>query len=180
MYYTFLPSAEQKNIKREYRIRAAIVLLFFLSVALVVGVGSLFPAYIHASQEEASRLRDVAALKNADQTKALESTENSLTKSSALMSALASSTVPAPFSAAIAAIAAIRGPIVVTSFSFGQQSASSLVVIVEGNAGTRASLLSFKSRLLDLAPGVSVDLPISELARDNDIQFSMQVTEPLP
>jgi len=122
-------------------------------------------------------------LKNADETNVLESTENGLIKSSALMSALASSTVSAPFSAAIAAIAAIaavRGPIVVTSFSTGQQSTSSLVVIVEGNAGTRASLLAFKSRLLDLAPGVSVDLPISELARDNNIQFSIQVTEPLP
>jgi hypothetical protein len=178
MDYTFLPYNEQRAIKREYRVRAAIVLLFFLSVAIIVGVGSLFPAYIHASQEEASRLRDVAALKNADETKALESTEKDLEESTILMSNLASSTETGPFSEAIATIAAIRGPVAITSFAVEQPSPSIVSIIIQGQAPTRDALLAFKNRLDGLAPGTSVDLPISELARDSDIQFSVQVTEP--
>jgi hypothetical protein len=180
MDYTFLPYNEQRAIKREYRIRATIVLLFFLSVAIIVGVGSLFPTYIRASREESARINDVTALKKTNEIMALESTEKDLEKSTILMSVLASSTEPEQFSTAIAAIAAIRGPVSITSFAVEQPSSSVIVVTVQGQAPTRDALLAFKDRLAGIAPGASVDLPISELARDSNIQFSVQVTESLP
>jgi hypothetical protein len=96
------------------------------------------------------------------------------------MSVLASSTEPEQFSTAIAAIAAIRGPVSITSFAVEQPSSSVIVVTVQGQAPTRDALLAFKDRLAGIAPGASVDLPISELARDSNIQFSVQVTESLP
>lgn len=180
MDYTFLPFNEQKDIKREYRIRAAIVLLFFLSTALIIGVGAMFPAYMRALSEKNLYIRAAAALKDSDQASVLESTEKDLMKSSAILSVLASSTEPEPFSSAIAAIAESRGPVVITSFALEKQPPSALVVTLQGQAPTRDALLAWKDRLADLAPGVSVDLPISELARDTDIQFSVQVTEPIP
>ena len=111
---------------------------------------------------------------------ALESTEKDLEKSTILMSVLASSTEPEQFSTAIAAIAAIRGPVSITSFAVEQPSPSVIAVTVQGQAPTRDALLAFKDRLAGIAPGASVDLPISELARDSNIQFSVQVTESLP
>jgi hypothetical protein len=180
MIYTFLPRSEQKDIKRDYRIRVAIVLLFFLSLAAVVGVGSLFPAYIHASLEENLRLRDAAALKKTSAAAGLAVAERTLSDSTTLMSLLSRSVSSGQFSAAIADIAYARGGVKVTSFSVVMEASSTLSIIIGGFAPTRVSLLSFKNRLDALAPGISVDLPVSELARDANIQFSIKIIEPMP
>ncbi len=177
MNYTFLPYTEELSLKRKYRIRVLVVLLFFLSVACVIGIGSLFPAYIHASFEEGLHLRDIAALKNGGVVDTLKATEQDLSASTALMSNLSGSIVPGPFSGAIADITSVRGDIQIYSFTLSQSAPGKLSIVVGGFAPTRSSLLAFKSRLTNMAPGVSVTLPVSELARDTNIQFYIQVTE---
>ncbi len=179
MDYTFLPYTEEKDLKRKYRIRASIVLLFFLSVSGVIGIGSLFPAYIHASLEESVHLRDIAALKEGG-IDTLKTTEQDLSASTALMSDLAGSITPGPFSGVVASIASARGNVQINSFSLSRVTPASISIAIQGLAPTRSSLLSFKSRLDALAPGISVTLPVSELAHDTDIQFSIEITEPMP
>ncbi len=176
MNYTFLPESERKNIARDYHIRVAIVGLFFLSLAFLVGVAALFPAYVHAMLEERLHLKDVATLNQTGGAEALSSAENDLSGSAALMSVLSGSIVPAPFSSTVEDIASERGAVEVSSFSLSR-AASSTSIVIEGSAPTRAALLAFKDRLVALAPGISVNLPVSELARDTDIQFSIEITE---
>ena len=52
IHYTLLPEKEIKTLKREYRIRLAIFLLFFMSCAVFVGTGSLVPAYVFSYSQE--------------------------------------------------------------------------------------------------------------------------------
>ena len=179
MDYTFLPHDEKKEIRRDYRVRALIVLLFFISTAVIVGIGALFPAYIHASLEEGLYLRQASALKQTDEAAALSVAEKDLSESSSLMSALAGSVTPDPFSSAIADVVSARGNMELSSFSL-TRSSSGLSITIEGLAPTREALLSFKSRLEALSPGISVDLPVSELARESNIQFSIQIIETMP
>jgi hypothetical protein len=47
---------------------------------------------------------------------------------------------------------------------------------ISGEADDRQALAAFRERLLSQPEVVSVDLPISNLAKDKDIQFSMTVT----
>ncbi len=177
MNYTFLPYSEQRDIKRDYRVRAAIVFLFFLSVAFMAGIASLFPAYIHASVEKGFHLRAVAALRQTSGAAALASAEQSLASSTALMSALSASVTPGPFSQAVEDIAAARGNMSLNSFEVSRSGASGLSISIQGFAPTRDSLIAFKGRLNDLSPGITVTLPVSELAKDANIPFSIQITE---
>jgi hypothetical protein len=48
-------------------------------------------------------------------------------------------------------------------------------VQISGSATTRQALASFREALLDLSKVESVDLPISNLAKDKDIQFTLTV-----
>jgi hypothetical protein len=48
-------------------------------------------------------------------------------------------------------------------------------VQIAGSADTRQSLASFRDELLDLPQVESVDLPISNLAKDKDIKFALTV-----
>jgi hypothetical protein len=177
MAYTFLPHSERSSLNREYHVRVAIVLLFFMSVALIVGVGALFPAYIHASFEEKLHLRDMAALKLTSDGSSLSTVEKNLSSSTDLMSLLAVSTTQQNFSTAISDIASARGNVKVSSFGVTRVASSTLSIVIGGLAPTRSALLAFKARLDSLAPGISVTLPVSELARDTDIQFSIQIVE---
>jgi hypothetical protein len=178
MHYTFLPYHEQKEIRRDYRVRASIVSLFFLSLTLIVGIGSLFPAYIHASLEEGLHLRDVAALKQTSNAGVLAAAEKDLSGSTVIISALAGSVTPGPFSGVIADIVSARGNVEISSFAVTRAASSTLSIVIGGLAPTRDALLAFKGRLGALAPGISVTLPISELAHETNIQFSIQIVEP--
>lgn len=177
MHYTFLPYAEDRDIKRKYRVRVLIVLLFFLSVSLIIGVGALFPAYIHASFEESLHLRDIAALKQTNNANVLSAIGKDLSRNTAVMSVLSVSTMPDIFSTAISDISSVRGNIRVNSFSVTKAASSTLSIVIDGLAPTRSALLAFKGRLSALSPGIFVNLPVSELARDTNIQFSIQIVE---
>jgi hypothetical protein len=177
MQYTFLPQVEENDIKRKYRVRVTIVSLFFLSISFIIGAGALFPAYIHASLEEEIHLSDISALRQTDATSVLSAAEKDLSGSSVLMSDLTGSTAPELFSEAIAKVASIHGDVYIKGFSLARIASSTVSVSIDGTAPTRVSLLSFKSRLETLTHGKPVELPISELAQDANISFSITITE---
>ncbi len=179
MSYTFLPLPEQQGIKREYRLRVLIVFLFFLSIALIVGVGSLFPAYIYSVLAERLHLEQVAAFKKSVDAVSIATTQKQLGQSSALATSLAGYIQPSPFSQAIESIVGVKGAIMLHSLSFEYVAPSTMKVTLTGIAPTRADLLAFKSRLNGVAKKVTVDLPISALTRDANIDFSILVTETL-
>jgi hypothetical protein len=179
MNHNFLPNHERQGIKRDYHIRVFIVFLFFLSLAVIVGVGSLFPAYIHARMDEEIHLNDVAALKEKTDAGVFAATTQALSSSTALMSVLTGSIASGPFSTAIANIVSARGDIEISSFSITQADPSKLSLVIGGIAPTRDALLAFKSRLDAIVPGGTVTLPVSELANDTNIQFSIQIVEPI-
>jgi len=184
MYYTFLPYAEQQKMKREYRVRVWIVSLFLLSVAGIIGVGSLFPAYMYSSFEERSHLNQVAAFKKTADASSITSIQKELSASSGLISSLSDSTQPDVFSSALSAIATIsdeaHGAIKINSFDIDRSSSSTMTVTISGIAANRESLLAFKSRLEGLSGKTTVNLPFSDLAQDKDAAFSIAIQETLP
>ncbi|MDD5165195.1 MAG: hypothetical protein PHG25_01495 [Candidatus Pacebacteria bacterium] len=179
MSYTFLPYIEQQGIKREYRLRVLIVFLFFLSIAIIVGVGSLFPAYIYSVLAEQVHLEQVAAFKKSVDATSIAATQKQLGQSATLVASLTGYVQPSPFSQSIEAIVNVRGAVTLTALSFEYTAPSTMKVALSGIAPTRADLLAFKSRLNGVAKKVVVDLPISALTKDTNINFSIVVTETL-
>jgi len=180
MNYTFLPNQEKGSLIREYRIRGLIVLLFFVSVGVVIGIASLFPAYIYSSLEEKIHLRQVADLqKTADDT-IVTSVQKELSASSALLNTVSSNISTDVYSQAVSSIVSIRRNIKLTSFALEHPSTNTMTVIVSGVAPTRDDLLDFKTRLQGLSSKTTVDLPLATLAQDLNITFSIQINETLP
>ncbi len=180
MSYTFLPYAEQRGIQREYRIRVLIVLFFFISISFVIGVGSLFPAYVYSVYAERLHLGQVAEFKKSIDAASLTSTQQQLAQSAALLNTLDEYLQPSVFYMTINTIVSLRGPVTITGFTMEYTvSPAGMKITLSGTAPTRNDLLSFKSRLIGMSKKVVVDLPISALTRDTDIHFSIQVTETL-
>jgi len=177
MNHTFLPNLERDNLVREYRIRALIVLLFFVSVGFVVGIGSLFPAYIYASLEENIQLRQVSDLRKTSDDATVTSIGRQLSVSSTLLNTVSSGVSTDFYSSMIKSIVSIRENIKLTSFVLEHPSTNTVTVVVSGTALTRNDLLAFKARLQSLSNKISVDLPLSTLAQDLNIPFSIQIND---
>ena len=179
MHHTLLPIPERKALRTEYRIRVLVVLCFMLSLAGLIGIAALFPAFVRASSEEHSQFDTVASLQKDKKDSGVSQIEAELSADSALLKGLATAPQGARLSSVIEGLVGSRGTLQFTSLAVSR-AAGGFSVVIQGLAPTRDALLAFKSRLEAMAPGNKVTLPISELAKSADIQFSIQLTESLP
>ncbi|MEK7641957.1 MAG: hypothetical protein AAB365_03120 [Patescibacteria group bacterium] len=179
MRHSFLPIQEQKTLKRGYRLHAAIVALFLMSVVGVVGICSLFPAYILVSAEERSQTMLGRSLEDADGSQSAVFARD-LERDSKLVRALTSSQAGTKPSLLIQDVVSARASVSITSVMLSELSTTSATMIIQGIAPTRESLVSLKTRLENLGIGNKVELPISELAKSRDIPFSLRFTRSLP
>ena len=177
MRHTLLPDHERAALRREYRIRALVVFLFVLSVAGLIGIASLFPAFVSASSEERRQIDAFASLKKGGEDADAALAKSSLASDSVLLGALSADAGAPAFSRLIDRVVSVRGPVALSSVSAVRGTDGSFAFVVQGVAPTRELLLSFQSRLEGIAPGTKVDLPISELAASTDIRFSLQITQ---
>lgn len=180
MRHSFLPAPEQKKLKSVYRVHVAIVALFLVSVAGLIGLGSLFPAFMVAYSEEHIQLETVASLKENKDTSESARIQKELQSDGARIVALAQvATVVRP-SAVIARVVEVRGPVRLSSIVLSELSTSTAIIVIQGVAPTREALVSFKTRLEALSPGNKVELPISGFAKSTDLPFSLKVNHKLP
>ncbi len=181
MRHSFLPAEEQKVLKRGYHIHVVIVGLFLLSVAGLIGIGSLFPAFTHVHTEEQTQLKIAASIRKNKDERGIVVIEDALRSDAALLVALSDQgSATAQPSSIIGDVITARGSIKITSIALNEITATSTTITVQGNAPTRESLVSFKTRMENTAAGAHADLPLSALATSKNIPFSMNIFLPLP
>ena len=170
-----MPLPDQKKLKRMYRTHVAIVVLFFISLSGIIGCAALFPTYIQVynqardARESSSAGGDTAGTK-------IGGIQHELEAHKQLVAALDTVT-GAPMSVIVQNIAAIRGTVSINSILVDRVASSSAVIVVQGKAPTRESLVDFKKRLEDARPGTKVELPISDLTKSKDISYSLKITQ---
>lgn len=179
MRHTLVPANERKALRWEYRIRLIVVYLFFASLVGLVGVGALFPAFMHARQAEQAQLNLVEQLKQKHKSTGYTAVEDALRKDQKIVSFLNTS-VPIRMSALAQSIISLRENVRLTSFNFTPVGTTTVTVSLLGKAPTRNDLLSFKSRLENNLPGSKVELPIGVLAKSTNIDFTLEVKYKLP
>ena len=140
----------------------------------------MFPSFTRASSERQSVTDAIAVLNKGKDSESLTKIENELSADGALLSVLEKGVGSTPLSIVIGDLSSMRGPVRLDSFYASRTSTSTISIVIQGISPTRDDLLSFKGRLESRSPGISVDLPISELAKSSNITFSMKVTEPIP
>ncbi|MEK7609868.1 MAG: hypothetical protein AAB470_01975 [Patescibacteria group bacterium] len=179
MRHSFLPIQEQKIFKKEYLYHIAVVALFLLAATGLVGVCSLFPAYIYV-YIEGSSINDTIVSSGKDKNiSEILGIEKELRSDMLLINSLSESFSSIRYSDLIEQITSARGPISIDSIRFESISTSTATIFLSGTAPTRESLISFKTRLETLNKGNKVDLPISGLAKNKDISFSLKVIKSL-
>ena len=150
-----------------------------LSVAFLIGVVSLFPAYFRALTEEQSAQSALASLSSDKNKNGLTEIEKNVSKDQALLGFLSDGLDQPKVSLLIQKIASVRGEIQLSQFLVSEVASSSVSFTIQGFAPTRDSLQAFQKRL-EASSGNKVELPVSELAKSADIDFSLQVKEQLP
>jgi hypothetical protein len=177
MQHTLLPPHERTQLRREYRIRAVIIFCFLLSLAGLVGAATLFPSFIFALNEERSQIALLESLKKDKDENGVTALELDFQRDNSLIDALSVTQKVPRSSVTIQSIVGVRKEVKLTSLVVDTPTSDSLSIIIQGIAPNRDTLLAFKIRLEDLVPGGSVELPVADLAKSKDLQFSMRITQ---
>ena len=179
IHYTLLPEDEMKRLRREYRMRFFIVLLFFISCALFIGIVSLLPSYILSTNKENRALAQAQEVQKKREASGADQVEKDLVKAQTIARKILAENTSFYYSDIIQHILSHRSnKITVTSFEASRDTGTStpVRVIIQGKAVSREGLTTFKSVLERDSFFTQVELPVSDLAKSKDISFSMRLT----
>lgn len=180
--FNLLPEKEKKAAKAEYGRRRLIIALAFFLAVFAVGAITLVPSYVvsfyrlREINQTAEALQKNIAIKNQSELNDLISSANKKT------AALLQGSGPTA-TAAFAAIASHRSQhITIEGITLGQSASKEkdkdkkMTLAVRGKATDRETLTRYAKELEGDPMFMQVDLPISNLARERDIDFSLIVT----
>lgn len=180
MRHSFLPTEDQRLLKKRYRLHASIVALFMLSVVGVIGIGLLFPAFVKVSFEERGQAEFLHDVADARANNGIGEMTRELQGDMILMRELSRTLQSERSSVLVKDVVSARASVKIQSITITDISTTSAIMVIQGTASTRESLVSFKTRLENMSIGNKVELPISELAKSRDIPFSLRFTRSLP
>lgn len=180
MRHTLLPLRERILLRREYHVRIAIVFLFLLSLALIVGISSLIPVFFKARLAEKEARNLVGQMEAEKSNDVIVNIQNDILRSTALLNSLNKQSGNPIISDIIDQVLRVRGKNRFTGFTASIVSTSTYSMNIQGFALSRNDLIQFKNDFENSYPGSKVELPVSELAKSSNFQFSLQLKKKLP
>lgn len=169
-----IPPSAKKTVTKEYWLRVLTVWFYVCSAALFSGVLIMLPSYVlitsqvQVYQESASNASQKVASYE-DVSKNLSSTNQ---QSGKLITAFRRTLV----SDRIEILRQLQNPgIVLSAISVSRTDDTYEPIRISGIANDRQALAAFRDRLLAQEDVASVDLPLSNLAKDREIPFSLTV-----
>ncbi|MEX2013478.1 MAG: hypothetical protein WD897_00995 [Parcubacteria group bacterium] len=172
--FKLLTEEGRQRVAHEYARRLAIVMLFALILVAVVGIIGLLPSYVlsNARQNEVlERTRIVgSSVERGDESDLQAWLRETNRKLQALSPALDTDR-PSDFIEKILEqkITGVR----ITGFSW-VRTEDKIILSVDGVANNRQSLITFEDRINSSGYFSEVTLPISNLAKDRDINFQIK------
>lgn len=185
-----LPDSNKKEIKKEYYTRLGVVVAIFLSALLVVRIASLLPSYLLISAKHKSFLERSNSAGHQDIQAKRESLEKVVTEINAKVAMLSGpeKATPSPEKVFSEIISKKPSGIQLNSLSYEDATQSgtkrtenasapqNIRLSIVGTAKERNTLLSFVEMLNKDPLFSSVDLPISSLVKDRDLNFTLAVS----
>ncbi len=176
--FKLITEEEEKKLAREYSLRRYIVMVSALSTVLVVGFVGLLPSYLLSSSrknEALERSRATLLLEGGERIDPVAWIANTNSKITAL-EPRESSQDPSEYMEAL--IEAKTSGISITKLSWGsatRSTESAKLLSISGFAQERRSLVDFERAVNGLGLFTSVVLPVSNLARERDIEFTLEL-----
>lgn len=170
-----IPQDAKKIVVREYWLRVASVWMFLLTVAGLIIGALMVPTYILIDSQHqalANRFSDARS-----QHDAFASATESITRANTLARYLDRSNNTITFIDLKKMVEASAGQAVtVQQYTFSQEPNKPSPLTISGVASNRTELIAFKDALLTQAVFSDVELPLSNLAGDQNVSFSMTLT----
>jgi len=171
-----IPPTAKKKIFLEYWARVATVWLTTASVLVIVGIFLLLPSYVLIDSKidvYAEGIEELIAEVNEYNNSVAQ-----LIEASNQAKLIIGQEDHREFSAVLSLLENIAGDFVtLTSYEFTRATNHNLSpIVINGRAGTREALADFREALLADPAIESAFLPLSNLARDRDLTFSITVT----
>ncbi len=167
-----LPLKERKHFEREYLLRLVILVLLFFLLSTIFGVILLLPSYFVSSLKEETITRQSELLDKAIESRGQNTSVASFTATKNKIQQLTEVQKQVPQTELIHTVVKNLSPqVTVDAFYYTNGSASQLRIT--GRSDSRVGLIEFADRLRAESLFNSVDLPVSSLARDSNIVFSI-------
>lgn len=170
-----IPHVAKKSIAKEYWVRVFSIWLFLITIAFLVTTSLLIPTYVLIQgQVNAYRTEAEEIIVKAD---AYNLSSASLIKASQQATELIKIDAETPFSNIITVLSDLpKNGVEIISYEFTREASLIGPITLEGTATTRQSLADFRETLLEHPQIEKIELPISNLALDRDISFSVTIT----
>ena len=184
IHYTLLPEKEAGALRLEYKIRILIVLLFFVSSAVIVGIISLIPGYVISSIKENELTSKLEELKKSKEARGIDATIVELKQGSDILRQIQQDVKESSFENAIQNTVSAKLPKAiftsiqissVTETNSTSTNDSSYEVLIQGKSATRESLLEFKRNIEKNPIFSKVEFPIPDLTKTKDVAFAIKV-----
>lgn len=170
-----IPAEAKKHLLREYWMRSVTVWFFLWSFALLLGITLLVPSYVllNLQVKAYSETAQTANEKNAN----FEAVAKELESASKTAATLSEQLVRPSMTEYLTLLKSLESTNVnVARISFSREGDVVGEMTVSGVADSRQALADFRNRMLDSDLIESVNLPISNLAKDKEIPFELTVT----
>lgn len=174
--FNLLPESLKADIKSEYRVRRFLVIMLFTLCLQIVFVIFLFPSWLISSSKIEDSKGRVAQL---EKSKILSNTNTVRPIIRSINTELTSIDKSLEYPTLIPIINNILSKktlsIKIIQFSYLANSSSTATINIRGVSANREDLVQFKKSLDGLGMFRSVNLPISNYAKDRDIDFGMDI-----
>lgn len=173
--FNLLPKAEKECIRREYRIRLAIVALWFSLATLLIASVLLLPSLLLSSAKEKAVMRRFTAVSTSVERGSAEKLADVLEETQSRLALFRRKAPVMYLHELLMRMASLKtNRVSFTNISFTGGESGKREVAIAGVAKDRAGLLSFVKSLERADFFEKVDVPISNYAKDTDIAFSLR------
>ncbi len=171
--FKLITEEEESKLMREYSARRTVVILLVLSAVLTVGFVGLLPSYLlsQARKSETLERHRVSSILGGTEGKDSKAWLARTNEKIANLTPEPDTETPSYFMGAL--IRAKASAISINTLSWNSKSRK---LSVSGIAVDRRALIQFEEALNALGLFSSVLLPVSNLAKESDINFSIELT----
>lgn len=164
-----------QRLRREYRLRLAVVGALFVLGSVCIGIVFLLPGYSYAVSERSGAKYELSELRNRVSVLERSADAEILRRAREQVRALSPQGITEPTELLTKLLVLRPDGILIENITLQGAQGSGAEVIIGGVSQTRDSLVRYEALLKKDAVVASVDLPVSNLAKEANLDFSMRV-----
>ena len=173
--FNLLPSESKIAIRKEFKLRLAVLSTLALLITLLIAIILLIPSYLFSKAIEKEVLANKGIVEHSLRVQENETLKVDLAQARETLGVLSPSNAPST-SFVLDKITALKGKgISITKLEFTALADRTKQVQISGLASQRDTLLSFKKKLSESKLFSEINLPVSNFADQEDIEFSMNL-----